>query len=104
MPWKTLVAKSYSLAVIGRNGTLYHHRVVRAMPGGAKGFAVAKAEAEASATVDLSELRQELTKFLATTKLPDTQRPMRLHDLHVVAFVQNDATFEVLQAVDVPVE
>jgi hypothetical protein len=88
----------------GRNGTLYHHRVVRAMPGGVKGFAVAKAETEASATVDLTELRQELTKFLATTKLPDTQRPMRLRDLHVVAFVQNDATFEVLQAVDVPVE
>src|SRR5207247_2297195 len=35
---------------------------------------------------------------------PDAQRPMRLRDLSVVAFVQNDDTSEVLLALEVPVK
>ncbi|MCI0377918.1 MAG: hypothetical protein L0215_09945 [Gemmataceae bacterium] len=93
----------------GRNGLTYHHRVVRAFPGGAAGFALPNRVAGHSAVVDLGELRQKLTKYLddyARAEVPflDSQRPMRLRNLSVVAFVQDDATQEVLQAVNVPVK
>jgi hypothetical protein len=92
----------------GRNGLTYHHRVVRALPGGPDGFALPNRVAGHSAVVDLGELRKKLSKYLddfARTEEPflDSQRPMRLRHLSVVAFVQNDATQEVLQAIDVPV-
>jgi hypothetical protein len=87
----------------GGNGLGYHHRVVRAMPGGgAKGTAVTKQSLEHKASVDLDELRGTLNKYL-NEEYPDGPRPMRLRNLSVVAFVQDDATAEVLQAVNVPV-
>jgi hypothetical protein len=88
----------------GSNGLTYHHRVVRAMPGGPNGQPLTKAEGEKSVTVDLSELREELNRYLDESgPYPDAQRPMRLKNLHVVALVQDDASLEVLQAVEVPV-
>jgi len=92
----------------GNNGMTYHHRVVRALPGGTKGLTLAKADGELKVTVDLDDVQRQLSKYLddfANTKapFPDGQRPLRLKPLHVVAFVQDDATMEVLQAVDVAV-
>ncbi len=92
----------------GRNGLTFHHRIVRAMPGGAEGFEVKKS-LEKSVTVDINELRAKLTKYLdnyAKTEgpFPDSQRPMALRDLHVVAFLQNDDTGDVLQSISVPVK
>jgi hypothetical protein len=92
----------------GRNGLTFHHRIVRAMPGGAEGFAVDKA-IQKSLTVDLDDLKSKLNKYLDDYArnegpFPDAQRPMRLRDLHVVAFLQNDDTGEVLQAISVPVK
>jgi hypothetical protein len=91
----------------GQSGIAFHHRVVRAMPGGAAGFAVEK-ELKNSVTVDVAELRTKLSKYLddfakKESEFPDTQRPLRLRDLHAVAFLQNDDTGEVLQAASVPV-
>jgi hypothetical protein len=91
-----------------RNGMLYHHRVVRAMPGGVAGLALTKKDMDHTVTLDLGELRTTLHKYLDDfakneSPFPDAQRPMRLRDLHVVAFVQLDDTYEVLQAIDVPV-
>jgi hypothetical protein len=86
----------------GGNGLQYHHRVVRAMPGGAKGIAVKDKAYEHKANVDLSELRATLNKYL-NEDYPEGPRPMRLRNLSVVAFVQNDESAEVLQAVNVPV-
>lgn len=90
----------------GSNGLAYHHRVVRALPGGAKGFAL---DGKQSATVDLEDLRGLQNKYLddlvqkgATFVNP--QRPMRYRDLRVVAFVQNDATREILQAVETTIK
>lgn len=93
----------------GRNGLSFHHRIVRAMPGGAAGFAVADKSLDKSVTVDLNDLRKSLTKYLDDfakneSAFPDAQRPMRLRDLHAVAFVQNDETNEVLAAISVPVK
>ncbi|MCI0682984.1 MAG: hypothetical protein L0Y71_12860 [Gemmataceae bacterium] len=92
-----------------RNGMLYHHRVVRAMPGGPAGVALMNKDLDHAVTVDLNELRADLHKYLDNyikneSPFPDAQRPMRLRNLHVVAFVQNDDTLEVLQAFDAPVE
>lgn len=90
-----------------RNGLSYHHRVVRALPGGAKGIALTGKTGEITATVDVEELRNNFNKYLDEVAkedpFPDSQRPMRMRDLHVVAFVQNDMTGEILQAVDAKV-
>jgi hypothetical protein len=86
----------------GGNGLQYHHRVVRAMPGGAKGVPVKEKDFEHKANIDLDELRASLNKYL-NEDYPEGPRPMRLRNLSVVAFVQNDESAEVLQAVNVPV-
>ena len=97
----------------GGNGVRYHHAVVRAMPGGPKGFPLTKASAEQSVTVKLSEVRaannKALDEFAAELQKRGADfsfsvRPLALKDLKVVAFVQNDETNEVLQAVQVDVE
>ena len=66
-----------------------------------------KKDAEQNTVIDLGDLRQSLTKYLDDSAKEgpflDSQRPMRFRNLSVVAFVQNDATQEVLQAVQVPV-
>jgi hypothetical protein len=91
----------------GSNGLPYHHHVVRAMPGGPDGIGVAKKAAKQSAAVDLGELRDQLNQYLdkAAQKrdIGDLPRPMDFRRLYVVAFVQNDETKEVLQAVQVDV-
>jgi hypothetical protein len=91
------------------NGMRYHSRVVRALPGGPEGLALSKKDTEHAVVVDLAELETKLNKYLNDfTKneapFPDAQRPMRFRDLSVVAFVQNDETSEVLQALEVPVK
>jgi hypothetical protein len=90
----------------GGNGVRYHHCVVRGFAGGPDGFPLAKADAEQSAEVDLEKLRGELNTYLDTFAKENEgaqfpERPMRLDRLRVVAFVQDDATHEVLQAVQV---
>jgi thiol-disulfide isomerase/thioredoxin len=92
----------------GGNGIRYHHMVVRSMPGGPKGFPLPKKTAEQTVTFDPDELRKELNKYLddfAKTEgeFPRPDRPLALKNLKLVAFVQNDATREVLNAVQVDV-
>jgi hypothetical protein len=97
----------------GANGIRYHHSVVRAMPGGPKGFPLTKASAEQAVTAKLDEIRAANTKaldeFAAELKNRGADfsfgaRPMALKNLKLVAFVQNDETNEVLQAVQVDLE
>lgn len=87
------------------NGLRYHHMVVRAMPGGTKGFALNKKSADQSVSFNPDELRISLNKFLDEEgPFPRPDRPLALKNLKLVAFVQNDATKEVLQAVQVDVD
>lgn len=93
----------------GGNGLRYHHMVVRSMPGGAKGFALAKKDAEQTVTVDPTEVKAALTKYLddfakAEEPFPRADRPLALKNLKLVAFVQNDATKEILHAVQVDLD
>jgi hypothetical protein len=93
----------------GGNGTLYHHMVVRAMPGGAGGFPLPKADGEQTVAIDPDAMRAEIAKYLGTVPktegpFPRLDRPLALVDVKLVAFVQNDATREVLTAVQVDVK
>jgi hypothetical protein len=92
----------------GGNGLRYHHMVVRSLPGGAKGFALTKKSSEQTVTFDPEEVRKELTRYLATFEktqgeFPRPEKPLALSDLKLIAFIQNDATREVLTAVQVDV-
>ncbi|MCE9562722.1 MAG: hypothetical protein K8U57_11805 [Planctomycetes bacterium] len=92
----------------GGNGIRYHHLVVRSMPGGTKGFALPKKTAEQTVSFDPEEVRKELTKYLNDfaeneSPFPRPDRPLALKNLKLVAFIQNDATREVLTAVQVDV-
>jgi hypothetical protein len=96
------------VAYTGSNKLSEHHHVVRAFAGGVKGEKLAKDKPFAKKlTVDLDELRKELSKYLEETNkdnpFPNKDRPLDLKKLRVVAFVQNDATREVLQAIQVDV-
>jgi hypothetical protein len=97
----------------GGNGVRYHHSVVRAMPGGPKGFPLPKASAEHTVTVKLDQVRGENNKALdelaadlkkQVADFSFRERPMAMNNLKLVAFVQNDETKEVLQAVQVDVD
>jgi hypothetical protein len=92
----------------GGNGLRYHHMVVRSMPGGVQGFPLKDKAAEQSVTFDPAALRKELAQSLAEFEkteqpFPRPDKPLNLKNLKLVAFVQNDATREVLDAVQVDV-
>jgi hypothetical protein len=97
-----------AVAYTGRSKVAQHHHVVRAFLGGAEGTALGK-EKEFSKTlsIDLGKLRKELKGYLdeaaREAPFPDKKRPMELSKLRIVAFVQNDETREVLQAVQAEV-
>lgn len=93
----------------GGNGIRYHHMVVRSMPGGVKGFPLPKKTAEQTVNFDPEEVRKELTKYLddfakSEGEFPRSDRPLALKNLKLIAFIQNDATREVLTAVQVDVD
>jgi hypothetical protein len=94
----------------GSNGIRYHRNVVRAMPGGPDGFGVSPKGIEKELTVELPKLRTDLLTSLDAyaekmlANFPNAQRPMRMQDLHVVAFLQSDETGEVLAVTRLPVK
>jgi hypothetical protein len=93
----------------GGNGVRFHHHVVRAMPGGLKGFALTKKEQEQAVVISADDIRKELAKSLdefvkEQGEFPRADRPLALKNLKVVAFIQDDATNEVLNAVQIDLE
>ena len=93
----------------GVNGVRYHHHVVRAMPGGPKGFQLTKRTSEQVVEFDPAEVREKLIGYLdAYAKeerdFPRPDRPLGLRNLKLVALVQNDVTGEVLQTVQADVD
>ncbi|MCZ2344384.1 MAG: hypothetical protein LC104_21700 [Bacteroidales bacterium] len=91
----------------GISSTRYHLNTLRAMPGGAQGFPLTAKTGEQTVTIDLAALRtaigKDLQEFVETSgvdfRSPD--RPLALANLKLIAFIQDDATQEVLQAVQV---
>jgi hypothetical protein len=87
----------------GGNGVRYHHAVARGFAGPDQGYALRLATVEQSADVNLADLRKTLNQALDVYQrerpgLVIEDRPLVLNRLRVVAFVQDDATREVLQA------
>jgi hypothetical protein len=92
----------------GSNGQRFHHHVVRAFPGGADGFPLKEKSGRRSVSLSRAELRKTLQDYLDTSNkkapYPDDDRPLKLEQLKVVAFVQDDATKEILQAAQADVK
>ena len=92
----------------GANKLTKHMQVVRHFPNGAAGTAMKAKTSTESFTVDLDVVRKNLKAFLDKTNetqpFPTKDRPLDLKKLRVVAFVQNDETGEVLNAVQVDVK
>jgi hypothetical protein len=97
----------------GGNGVRYHHAVVRAMPGGVKGFPLTTKSLEKTVTVNLADIRAAQNKYLdeftaemekAGNEIAFPERPLALKNLKIVAFVQNDETNEIVQAVQTDAE
>lgn len=92
----------------GGNGIRFHHNVVRGAIGPEDGTALTTASSTHSFSVGLGELRKSLEAYhdRFAKENPDVvfvEKPLKLSRLRVVAFVQNDETQEVLQAVQVEV-
>lgn len=89
---------------VGGNGLRFHHKVVRAMPGGAAGTPVTDKSQQKSMEVDLGEVKKGLTRYLdgyaAERPFANPDRPMDLAHLTVIALVQDDATGEILNAAE----
>lgn len=92
----------------GGNGLRYHHMVVRSMPGGTKGFALTKKAHEETVSIDPEAIKTAINKslddFAKRSPFPRPDRPLALRNMKLVALVQNDATKEILQAVQVDLE
>lgn len=91
----------------GISSTRYHLNTLRAMPGGVQGFPLTAATGEQTVTIDPAALRtaigKDLQEFVETSGVDfrTADRPLALTNLKLIAFIQDDATQEVLQAVQV---
>jgi len=89
---------------VGSNSIRFHHHVVRAMPGGPEGVAIQGTSFRHTASINLTELRKELASYLETYEkeqrpFPQPGRPLNLDHLKVIAFVQDDQSGTIQQAV-----
>ena len=62
----------------GGNSLRFHHQVVRALPGGAKGFPIKDKSIKQDVTVDLANVKETITKYLETY---NKDKPFSLFDL-----------------------
>jgi hypothetical protein len=89
------------------NGIRLHEMVVRSMPGGAEGIVATNGSLTYEADVPLTEVHASIQGGVASAQersggslppLPGTMGPLNL-----IAFVQDDASSEILQAARIPV-
>lgn len=102
-----LVLAEDKIPFLAGNGIRFHEMIVRVMPGGPDGIEPEKGQLSYEGEVDLGKLRTQLTQSLskienAMAKQFDS-KPLDFNALHLVAFLQNDDTGEVLQAAAIPV-
>ena len=76
----------------------------RALPGGPDGVALTKKSGEHTVTANLEETRAKLNEFLDDIKFSSANRPVSLKNLRMVAFIQDDESNDVLQAIQVEVK
>lgn len=92
----------------GGNGLRFHHKVVRGMPGGVDGIALANGQAKVDMTVKLADLKATLesgiAEFQKSREFTHPLPPIDLKSLSIVAFVQDDSDKAVLQTAIVPLD
>lgn len=107
-PALRLVLTEETVRYVGSNGVRFHHHVVRSFPGGVEGKPLADGKGEIAVTVDLTEVKASLDKYVAdyakTRPFANDPPPVELKHLSVVAFVQDDVDKSVWHAhqVEVP--
>jgi len=97
-----------AIRYVGGNKLRFHHHVVRAFPGGAKGKELAGGAGKVELTLNLADLKRDqetyLSDFAKSSAFPNPLPEIKLDDLAVVAFVQDDGDKSILHAVSVPVK
>lgn len=105
-----LVLVEKNIRYVGSNGVRFHHNVVRSYFGNVEGTPVKDLkDGKHEGTVKLGELREALAKYLDdyaknNRPFPYPDRPLDLDGLAVIAFVQDNATGKVFQAVQFNLE
>lgn len=93
---------------IASNGIRLHEHVMRVMPGGPDGVAPKEGKLAYQESLSLGALKRRLSDGLEKVEeerqMSFVVKPLALEKLHLVGFVQNDKTKEVLQAAMIPVE
>ena len=96
-----------SIHYVGGNKLRYHHHVVRALPGGAKGTDLKDGASKIEVTLNLADLKRDLEQYLSdfakTATFHNPPPEFKFDKLAVVAFVQDDSDKSILNAVSVPV-
>jgi thiol-disulfide isomerase/thioredoxin len=91
----------------GRNGQRLHTSVVRALLGGKDGFKLEKKEADHFVNLKIEDLRKALDQVLTETATARNilwaERPLDLKNLAIIAFIQEQDSKKVLQAIRVSV-
>ncbi len=108
-PKLRLVVIEEAVRYVGGNGLRFHHHVVRDMPGGPEGKELADGQVEVEQTVSLDDVTNEIQTYLSDfeknrSAFPNPLPPIKLENLSIVAFVQDDADKSVWSAVQVPLE
>ena len=107
-----LVLAEDEVSYQARNGIRLHEMLVRIMPTGPEGVSQDNGELKFAQTIELSQLKQKLVDYLSVYEGQYIQhgipslfpvKPLELDKLHLVAFVQDDQTREILQAAAIPV-
>jgi hypothetical protein len=101
-----LVLAEENVTLRGMNGVREHEMLVRAMPGGPAGIGLNAGKLHYEGKVDVKSIKTQLDDYLRAfeedKKTTFPIKPLSLAHLRLVAFVQNDATKEVYQAVMIP--
>ncbi len=102
-----LVLAEDEIEYLAGNRIRLHEMVVRSMPGGVDGVKPENGKLSYSESIKLADFKQRLVDYLTTFEKQEAQlfpvKPLELKKLHLVGFVQDDDTKEVLQAAAVPV-
>ncbi len=96
-----------NIRYVGGNGLRFHHHVVRGNIGDA--VDVKDGALKHSATVELGKVKEEQKKYWTDFEskgrpFPNTDRPIDLKGLKIVALVQNEKTGEIVTATQVEVK
>lgn len=92
---------------LARNGVRSHEMIVRRMIGGPEGTAITDGKVAVSESIPLADLKDSLADYLKKYEESEgidfPAKPLDLKRFHIVAFLQNDESHEVLQTIAVPV-